>query len=104
MNIELIKNICGINNQDQNLDVIKSDPNFVFQPDSNFQSLNLYDVEGNAVTVNSWLECAHYVSGGWDYIPTLAIESEFHIIIFGIAVSMIAIQSGYKKYRKFKLK
>ena len=25
-------------------------------------------VDGNIVNVNSWIECAHYVNGGWDNI------------------------------------
>jgi hypothetical protein len=97
VNIELIKNLCGINNKDQNLDVIKSDPNFVFQPDSNFQSLNLYDVEGNAVTVNSWLECAHYVSGGWGINQPYIVNNK--LIFAGIA-GVIVIAYCISKFAK----
>ena len=31
----------------------------------NFQTIVLYDIEGNIINVNSWFECAHYVNGGW---------------------------------------
>ena len=33
--------------------------------DPNFTTLRLFDVEGNIINVNSWIECAHYVNGGW---------------------------------------
>lgn len=46
-----------------------SNPNFVFTPDANYISRQLFDSEGNTVTVNSYIECEHYVSGGWDYSP-----------------------------------
>ena len=29
----------------------------------------LFDGEGNTVFVNSYLECQHYVLGGWNYTP-----------------------------------
>ena len=28
-----------------------------------------FDSEGNTVFVNSYNECQHYVSGGWDFTP-----------------------------------
>ena len=31
----------------------------------NFDVVVLFDIEGNIINVNSWIECAHYVSGGW---------------------------------------
>ena len=48
-----------------NLSSIASDPNFVFENDPDFQTLRLFDVEGNVINVNSWVECANYVNGGW---------------------------------------
>ena len=44
--------------------------NFIFQDDPNFQNKNLYDAEGNRATVRSWVECKHYVDGGWNYYET----------------------------------
>ena len=44
---------------------IASDPNFVFENDPNFEALKLYNSEGDVIFVNSWVECANYVSGGW---------------------------------------
>lgn len=104
METKIIEQLCGeYPSNFIKADVI-SNPNYIFTNDTSYPPITLLDYDKNVVTVNSFLECEHYVSGGWDYIPTLAIETEFHIIIFGIAVFMIAIQSGYKKYRKFKLK
>ena len=31
----------------------------------NFQTIRLFDIEGNIINVNSWIECANYVNGGW---------------------------------------
>ena len=45
---------------------IESNPNFVFENDPAFPGVQLYDEDGNIVTVNSFTECEHYVLGGWD--------------------------------------
>ena len=44
---------------------IANNPNFVFTPDASFDIKVLYDLDGNVINVNSWLECANYVNGGW---------------------------------------
>ena len=36
-----------------------------FENDPNFETLRLFDIEGNIINVNSWFECANYVNGGW---------------------------------------
>ena len=63
-NLEIEEN-CGQNFNNEQLPDIINDPNFVFNNDPNFATLVLYDLDGNVVNVNSWIECAHYVSGGW---------------------------------------
>jgi len=63
--MEIIINNCGSGGSLEELESLKSDPNFVFQNDPNFETLTLYDSEGNVINVNSWLECANYVNGGW---------------------------------------
>ena len=60
-----ILKICGESSITPNFDEIKSDPNFVFIPDPNFVPITLFNEGGNAITVNSWIECANYVNGGW---------------------------------------
>lgn len=63
--VKNIESICGIQpNTITDIDP-GNNPNFVFENDPNFSSINLFDVEGNIVTVNSWIECSHYVKGGW---------------------------------------
>ncbi len=64
-NLSNIESQCGIKPIDTELIEIGSDPNFVFVNDPNFDTVTLYDIEGNVINVNSWIECAHYVNGGW---------------------------------------
>ena len=58
-------NICGEQPEGVNYIDPGNDPNFVFTSDPAFDVVNLFDVEGNIVSVNSWVECIHYVKGGW---------------------------------------
>ena len=60
-----IYEICGESDLLPELENIKNDPNYVFQPDPTFTSINLFNELGNIITVNSWIECANYVNGGW---------------------------------------
>ena len=52
----IIKKICGDSEITFDLESIASNPNFVFTPDENYQSLTLYNTEGGVINVNSWLE------------------------------------------------
>ena len=54
--MEIIINNCGSGGSLEELESLKNDPNFVFQNDPNFETLTLYDSEGNVINVNSWLE------------------------------------------------
>ena len=73
-NIELN---CGIKPSDIDDIVVGNDPNFVFTNDPNFPTKILYDTEGNIVNVNSWIECSHYVKGGWSSnLNILSINEE----------------------------
>ena len=63
--MEEVLNICGIEPEGFVKIDISSDPNFVFENDPLFSAVTLYDVDGNVINVNSWVECAHYVNGGW---------------------------------------
>ena len=60
-----IENSCGIQPAGVTYTDPGNDPNFVFVNDPSFETLVLYDIEGNVINVNSWIECAHYVKGGW---------------------------------------
>ncbi len=65
INLEIIEDNCGNKPENQEFFIVGNDPNFVFENDPNFQTLRLFDVEGNIINVNSWFECANYVHGGW---------------------------------------
>jgi len=76
---------------------IGSDPNFIFVPDSSYVSRNLYDSENNTVIVNSYLECKHYVDGGWDILNQQLNESFFHNALYifsllGLLTSFIILK------------
>jgi hypothetical protein len=103
MNYEnpLIDKICG--NKPDYVVIVDpgNNPNFVFTPDPNFTTLSLYDVEGNTVNVNSWLECANYVNGGWfDDISSLVNYERITFFILG-SISFVYI-FGKFAYRKIK--
>ena len=63
--LKLIEQNCGTKPVNEELVEIGSDPNFVFENDPNFEALKLYNSQGDVIFVNSWVECANYVSGGW---------------------------------------
>ena len=60
-----IKEICGESEITPDFEAIASNPTFVFEPDETFETLILYNSDGSVINVNSWLECANYVNGGW---------------------------------------
>ena len=57
--------ICGLSDLKPDFEEIGNNPNFVFENDPNFETLKLYNPNGDEIFVNSWIECANYVSGGW---------------------------------------
>ena len=52
-----IEKICGVSENIPNFQEIENSPNFVFSPDESFETITLFDKEGNVVNLNSWLEC-----------------------------------------------
>ncbi|MDC0051714.1 hypothetical protein OAJ17_03190 [Acidimicrobiaceae bacterium] len=80
-------NMCGLPKEGEFLPDIGSDPNFVFVSDPNFDSVRLIDLEGNIINVNSWIECAHYVKGGWSTSQPF-INSEFSVFLI-LSISVI---------------
>ena len=87
---DLIKQVCGDSPNGESYVNIVSDPNYVFLPDPSFVKVKLYDVDGNSVIVNSWIECAHYVSGGWSSALETFNGSSFLIkLVIGISFSYI---------------
>jgi hypothetical protein len=76
----MVKKICGISSDE--LPEIGSDPNFVFTNDPLFDTIVLYSPEGNIINVNSWIECAHYVNGGWS--NDLFTQNGNELILYGL--------------------
>lgn len=91
MSKELVQKFCGEYPSDYTKPDIESNPNFVFENDVNFEAVQLWDIDGNTVFVNSFIECEHYVDGGWTYLITSMKIDEFTFqlylglfVLFGI--------------------
>lgn len=99
MENNLVVTLCGEYPSDfTKLDII-SNPDFVFINDPTYPPTTLQDSESNTVTVNSFLECEHYVSGGWDYLPQFNIESNYHLFIGTFLVVLLLFEFFIKKIR-----
>ena len=90
--MSLIEQICGNYPEGFKKLDISSDPNYVFVNDPSYSARQLFDIDGNKVFVNSFIECEHYVSGGWGFSPLKNQELLFqdiflYFIIFGVIVS-----------------
>lgn len=100
MQDELVISLCGEYPKDfVDLD-IASNPNFVFENDVNYESVQLFDYDSNSVFVNSFIECAHYVKGGWDFIPTVFNETRIHYYVLIFLIVSLSIQFSLKKFFK----
>ena len=95
---EKIIKICGSEGDLESFPDIGSDPNFVFKNDPIYETVALYDVEGNIINVNSWIECVHYVKGGWSNNQLLVVNSEKEIFFFLVAsISVYLIVKFFTK-------
>ena len=75
---------------------------FVFENDPSYNAITLFDLEGNVVNVNSWVECAHYVNGGWSNVSTVSIDGN-RLIFFGLILCTllyVGIKKIYLSYGK----
>ncbi len=88
--------ICGKTPEGFKQQII-NDSNFIFDVDPNFTPLNLYNFRGNAVTVNSFSECIHYVEGGFNTSTVTIFD-----VGIGLLISSIGFYSIYK-FLKLKL-
>ena len=88
--------ICGLPKEGEFLPDIGSDPNFIFVNDASFEPVRLINLDGNIINVNSWIECAHYVKGGWSTNQPL-ISSEYTLFL---TLSLTII--GYLSFKTFK--
>lgn len=95
-----IENICGASDLVPDFESIGNNPNFVFTPEPSFQTLTLYDNLGNTINVNSWLECANYVNGGWvnEALTYVGYEKELFILL----ITITFIYASKKKLKNIK--
>ena len=100
-NLNIEKN-CGQNLNNEQIPDIANDPNFVFINNPSYETVVLYDVDGNIVNVNSWIECAHYVNGGWSNLSPSTVPGD--MIIFSglviITILYIILKKTYFSYGK----
>ena len=84
-----VEELCGVYPEDfEKLD-ISSNPNFVFTNDPNYPAKQLFDADSNKISVNSFVECEHYVSGGWNFTPV--VSSEFLLQDNLIYISLVLL-------------
>lgn len=86
MNSQVLS-FCGLEPQGLVRPIIEN--NFVFQNDPNFIKKILFDSEGNSVIVNSFIECEHYVTGGWTYSKS-GFDELFFIQTLSISIFLIS--------------
>ena len=100
MNIKITQ-ICGPSDIIPDFEKIGNDPNFVFKADPSYTSIQLYNADGESITVNSWIECANYVNGGWvnNLIEESNLELYFFITLLVIATSFVV--NDIVQYFKF---
>ncbi len=95
--------ICGDSQPMPDFEKIKSDPNFIFEADPNFSPITLFNESGTAITVNSWLECANYVNGGWvnDFVKISNYEELLFYSLLGTSFLLIVLNI-FKKTKEQK--
>ena len=85
-----IENSCGVNSSNATYVDPGNDPNFVFVSEPGYETVTLYDIEGNIINVNSWTECVHYLKGGWVSNQILNFEGDQYLAIGLIFFSIIS--------------
>ena len=96
-----LEDICGDYPEDFERVDISNNSNYVFVSDPNFTSTKLWDIEGNTVFVNSFIECEHYVTGGWSFKPNNENLVDYSSITLTIAYRnflLLIIISGTLSY------
>jgi len=90
--MSLLSDICGETPENFVKENILSNPDFVFINDPSYPARTLYDVEGNKVTVNSFIECENYFSGGWSYNPIQFQENLSQLILISFVALFLFIK------------
>lgn len=105
MENNLVQNFCGPYPPNHIFENILSNPNFVFENDPEFSRVMLWDIEGNWVYVNSFIECEHYILGGWHYFPPKTFFEALDLLTLSkILVGVLVLHLCTKIYSKFKEK
>ena len=82
---------------------IANDPNFVFTNDPDYETKVLYFNDGSIINVNSWIECANYVNGGWtDNMSYLQNMEGYYVAFLGI-ITLITVFIKKKKSRNLNI-
>ena len=89
-NLNNVTDSCGIAPDGVSYFDPGNDPNFVFVNDPTYESITLYDIDGNIINVNSWIECVHYLKGGWVGNQNLNFEGDQYLAIGLIIFSIIS--------------
>ena len=97
MENQTVVDLCGEYPDDFKKQDIASNPNFVFENDANYSAVELYDEEENTVFVNSFIECEHYVSGGWGYKPSVILESNLQTMLIGVILVSVFLKFIYSR-------
>ena len=92
-NIEII---CGPDGNLDELENIQSNQILYLRMIPNFKLL-YFLMKGDVINVNSWLECANYVNGGWISDKIDLINGEQQVFFF-ILIS-ISLYLAYSKFR-----
>ena len=97
-----VEKICGINVGEYSLESIQNNPNFIFENDPNYETVVLYSSEVAVINVNSWIECANYVGGGWSNWLISSSNSEMYYFLFltGFLLTLFGYKFLQKKYVK----
>lgn len=97
-----IETICGYSEFKPDFEAIGNNPNFVFENDPSYEAVRLFDVNSNIVNVNSWLECAHYVNGGWtnNYSDFINGEKFLFFFVSGLIILGVYLQKKFNYIEK----
>ena len=91
MKNKIVENFCGPYPEGHVFQDISSNPNYVFKNDSNYDQVMLSDIEGNTVYVNSFIECEHYVLGGWNYSSPKSFGEGLDLLMFSKLLIVVLI-------------
>ena len=98
-----ITEICGNYPDGFKKNDLENNPDYMFVKDDSYIGVSVYDAEGNSAFMNSFEECEHYVSGGWEFNSSISNEIFYENTIF---VFLLVVSIGsfiLKKYFKISI-